>query len=73
LGDIGHDAILTTALRFVQYAMECAVTITPNKDGGMEVVYAPEVRRNGFEPANVAANLATKDIPKPATARGAFK
>jgi hypothetical protein len=72
-GAQGYAKQGVTALRFVQNAMECAVTITPNKEGGTEVVYAPEVRRNGFEPAEVAANLATKDIPKPATAKDALQ
>jgi hypothetical protein len=62
-----------TALRFVQNAMECPVTITPNKEGRTEVVYAPEVRRNGFEPADVAASFAARDIPKPATAKEALQ
>jgi hypothetical protein len=61
-----------TILRFVQNATECKVTITPKKEGETEVTYHTFLRRE-FEPAEVVAFLAVKEIPKPATVKDALQ
>lgn len=61
-----------TLLRFVQNAMDCKVTITRKKEGETEVIYHTYLRSE-FEPADVAASLAAKNIPKPATLNEALQ
>ena len=61
-----------TILRLVQNAMQCNVTIARNKEGETEVVYQAYFRSE-FDPADVAAAFAAKDIPKPATVKEALQ
>jgi hypothetical protein len=61
-----------TILRFIQNAMETTVVITVNKDGQTEVTLSPHVR-NTFDPADVRAHCAPKDVTTPAKLKDALE